>query len=84
MVRSGESAEHDRFGPEVGLAATGRVEAFSDGVLAIVITLLVLELRVPQYKHGELLTALLHEWPSYLAFLVSFVYIGVIWLNHHA
>ncbi|MEU4173352.1 TMEM175 family protein [Streptomyces sp. NPDC026665] len=57
---------------------------FSDGVFAIVITLLVLELRVPEHEPGELATTLAHEWPSYLAFLVSFIYIGVIWLNHHA
>ncbi|MEU8300073.1 TMEM175 family protein [Micromonospora sp. NPDC048909] len=72
--------------PDGGLrmSETDRVKAFSDGVFAIVITLLVLELRVPEYHHGDLLTALGHEGPSYLAFVVSFAYIGVIWLNHHA
>ncbi|RKR87365.1 putative membrane protein [Micromonospora pisi] len=60
------------------------MKAFSDGVLAIVITLLVLELRLPEHAPGQLFHSLLHEWPSYLAFVVSFVYVGVIWLSHHA
>jgi uncharacterized membrane protein len=65
---------------------TARIEAFSDGVLAIVITLLALELRVPQPGGDEdsnLIRALLAEWPTYLAFLASFFYILVIWINHH-
>ena len=66
------------------LAGTDRMTAFSDGVFAIVITLLVIELRVPEYHEGALLTGLLGEGASYLAFVVSFVYIGVLWLNHHA
>jgi uncharacterized membrane protein len=61
-----------------------RLEAFSDGVLAIAITLLVIELRPPQLEPGEgPAQALWQQWPSYLAYLVSFVTIGVIWLNHH-
>ncbi|MEU5791825.1 TMEM175 family protein [Micromonospora purpureochromogenes] len=63
---------------------TDRMTAFSDGVFAIVITLLVLELRPPAYESGGLLDALLHEKAAYLAFVISFVYIGVLWLNHHA
>ncbi|MFC0505681.1 TMEM175 family protein [Micromonospora costi] len=72
--------------PDGGLrmSETDRIKAFSDGVFAIVITLLVLELRVPDYHAGGLLEGLGHEGPSYLAFAVSFGYIGVIWLNHHA
>jgi uncharacterized membrane protein len=66
------------------LPSTGRTEAFSDGVFAIVITLLVLDLTNPHYRPGELGTDLVKEWPSYLAFTFSFVYVGVIWLNHHA
>ncbi|MET0416348.1 MAG: TMEM175 family protein [Actinoplanes sp.] len=62
----------------------GRVAAFSDGVFAIVITLLVLDLRVPEFHEGELAEAVLDEAPAFLAFAVSFVYIGVLWLNHHA
>ncbi|WP_446216469.1 TMEM175 family protein [Micromonospora sp. IBHARD004] len=57
---------------------------FSDGVFAIVITLLVIELRVPAHRPGELLAGLAEEAPAYVAFLVSFGYLGVIWLNHHA
>ena len=63
---------------------TSRLEAFSDGVLAIAITLLVFELRPPALQKGERLAhALWQQWPSYLAYLVSFLTIGVIWLNHH-
>jgi uncharacterized membrane protein len=63
---------------------TSRVEAFSDGVLAIAITLLVIEIRPPEVHEGESLAhALWGLWPSYLAYLVSFLTIGVIWLNHH-
>ena len=67
----------------VRLADSNRVEAFSDGVLAITITLLVFEVVRPSYRPGELLEALLERWPQYLAFVASFLYVGVIWLNHH-
>ncbi|HWC74973.1 MAG TPA: TMEM175 family protein [Gemmatimonadales bacterium] len=60
----------------------GRVEAFSDGVFAIAITLLILEIRVPQVDHG-LWSGLLQLWPSYVAFLLSFVVILMMWVNHH-
>ena len=61
-----------------------RLEAFSDGVIAIAITLLVLELRPPDIEAGQtLLDALWHEWPSYVAYVVAFAQLGVIWLNHH-
>jgi uncharacterized membrane protein len=66
------------------LAGTGRTETFSDGVFAIVITLLVLDLANPHYRPGGLGEALARLWPAYLAFVSSFVYVGVIWLNHHA
>ncbi|HEY2311820.1 MAG TPA: TMEM175 family protein [Gaiellaceae bacterium] len=60
---------------------TGRLEAFSDGVFAIAATLLVLEFNV---KSGhDLGRQLLHLWPSYLAYVTSFVTIGIIWMNHH-
>lgn len=63
---------------------TARIEAFSDGVFAIAITLLILEIQVPpQTPHGGLRAALADLWPSYLAFLASFMTIGVMWLNHH-
>lgn len=66
---------------------SSRVEAFSDGVFAIAITLLVLDLVVPsrETSHVEGLGAALGaEWPSYFAYVVSFLVIGIIWINHHA
>ena len=64
---------------------TSRLEAFSDGVIAIAITLLVLEIHVPDVEgDGTLGHALAHQWPSYAAYVVSFVTIGIIWINHHA
>ena len=65
-----------------GLLERGRVETFSDGVLAIVITLLVLDLRAPTAR-GHFLHELLHQWPAYVAYFASFAYAGVIWVNHH-
>lgn len=62
----------------------GRLEAFSDGVFAIAITLLVLELGVSAEAGDHMLRAILDEWPSYLAYLTSFMTIGVIWLQHSA
>ncbi|HET7226063.1 MAG TPA: TMEM175 family protein [Candidatus Eisenbacteria bacterium] len=70
-----------------GLAAadneTARLEAFSDGVFAIAITLLVLDLKVPHGPDGALGRELAAAWPSYVAFLASFATIGIMWLNHH-
>jgi uncharacterized membrane protein len=63
---------------------TGRLEAFSDGVFAIAITLLVLEIAVPEGSGADLLGAFLAQWPSFLAYLVSFATIGVTWLEHAA
>lgn len=65
---------------------TTRIEAFSDGVFAIAITLLVIEVKVPDHEHVDrvgLVWALLEIWPSYLAYLTSFVTILVIWVHHH-
>jgi uncharacterized membrane protein len=62
----------------------GRLEAFSDGVLAVAITLLVLDLRVPEPGTGDLARQLAHMWPSYAAYAISFLTIGIIWINHHA
>lgn len=59
---------------------TGRLEAFSDGVLAIVITIMVLELKVPEGAEPEALRPLL---PTFLSYLLSFIYIGIYWNNHH-
>jgi uncharacterized membrane protein len=70
---------------EARLTETTRASALSDGVFAITITLLVLEIHRPEdYEPGGLLHALLEQWPSYLAYAVSFLYIGVLWLNHHS
>lgn len=62
---------------------TTRLEAFSDGVFAISITLLALDVRIPE-GDAHLRTALLDLWPTYLAYLISFLTIMVLWLNHHA
>ncbi|MGH7685882.1 MAG: TMEM175 family protein [Candidatus Dormibacteria bacterium] len=62
---------------------TTRVEAFSDGVFAVAITLLVLNLVVPPHLPGGLLHALGELWPAYLAYLASFLFVGVSWVNHH-
>ncbi|HET8898622.1 MAG TPA: TMEM175 family protein [Rhodanobacteraceae bacterium] len=58
----------------------GRLEAFSDGVLAIIITIMVLELKVP---HGDGLSVLAAQWPVFLSYVLSFVYVGIYWNNHH-
>ncbi len=62
---------------------TARVEAFSDGVFAIAITLLILEIKVPAPGSGPLAAQLLRQWPSYLSFVCSFGFIGIMWINHH-
>jgi uncharacterized membrane protein len=61
----------------------GRLEAFSDGVFAVAITLLALNLAVKGPGHGTLAYQLAHQWPGYLAYLISFFTIGIIWVNHH-
>jgi uncharacterized membrane protein len=65
------------------LSETNRVEAFSDGVFAIAITLLVLELHVPAGS-GSLWHRLVHEWPQFAGYVVSFFIIGIMWVNHHS
>ena len=62
---------------------TDRLETFSDGVIAIAITLLILEIRVPHAEEGGLGVALADQWPSYAAYAVSFAVIGIMWVNHH-
>ena len=61
----------------------GRLEAFSDGVFAVAITLLALNLAVAGPGHGHLLRLLGNSWPSLAAFVLSFFMIGIIWVNHH-
>jgi hypothetical protein len=68
---------------EPELSDTSRLEMFSDGAFAIIITLLVLEIHRPNAAQGALGKDLLDEWPSYLAYALAFIYVGVIWLNHH-
>ena len=67
---------------------TGRLEAFSDGVFAVAITLLVFSLQVPTldkpYTSAHLVDLLLRHWPSYLAFCISFVTILIMWISHHS
>jgi uncharacterized membrane protein len=62
--------------------STARIEAFSDGVFAVAITLLVLDLHV-NAASGHLAHGLLAEWPHYATYVVSFLTIGIIWMNHH-
>jgi uncharacterized membrane protein len=92
-MRTLESAGDRPAAPSAGEKETARIEAFSDGVFAIAITLLVLDLKVPQPAelpagpgllgtHG-LLAALLAQWPTFLAYLTSFLTILVMWVNHH-
>jgi TMEM175 potassium channel family protein len=65
--------------------STGRLEAFSDGVIAVAATLLVLNITLPALTTGEtLIHGLLVQWPKYAAYVVSFTTIGIIWINHHA
>ena len=57
-----------------------RVEAFSDGVIAIIITIMVLELKVP---HGEYLDSIAPLWPVFVSYVLSFIIVGIYWNNHH-
>lgn len=63
---------------------TARTETFSDGVFAIAITLLVLDINVPKSELANLPSAILHAWPEYLGYVTSFLTIGGVWLTHHA
>lgn len=78
------TAEEGAILPHVRLSGTDRLETFSDGVLSITLTLLVFEIVRPDYAPGQLLEKLTAQWASYVAFLASFWYAGVIWLNHRA
>jgi uncharacterized membrane protein len=71
--------EH-RFELQEAQLSKNRLEAFSDGVIAIIITIMVLEMKVP---HGEQADALLPLAPVFLSYILSFVYIGIYWNNHH-
>ena len=70
--------------PAAEAKESARLEAFSDGVFAVAITLLVLDIKPPQLSPAQSLTkALLGEWPYFLGFVLSFATIGVMWMNHH-
>lgn len=78
---SDEEAGEHRGGQATRFLPLGRLTAFADGVFAIAITLLVLEIPVPEVETG-LWSAIAEEWPSFLAYLVSFAFIGGIWMRH--
>jgi uncharacterized membrane protein len=73
-----EETEFDR--PIEGRAGVARVEAFSDGVLAIIVTIMVLELKAP-VEAG--LAPLLHLWPTFIAYILSYSFVAIYWVNHH-
>ncbi|MEQ1769396.1 MAG: TMEM175 family protein [Devosia sp.] len=76
-----------REGDEGGDGPNTRLLAFSDGVIAVAITLLILEIRLPEafgeFTDQELWSALLALWPRFMAFFISFAVIGIYWMNHH-
>src|SRR5690349_7248477 len=76
------------MGESAHTSETTRLEAFSDGVFAIAITLLILEIKVPtpavSQAAGGLWAALVAQWPSFASYVISFVTIGIMWINHHA
>lgn len=79
-----ETPQIESASEQENLKETGRVEAFSDGIFAVAITLLVLNIQVPRnLANGDLDIFLLGQGPVYLAFLTSFATIGVMWVNHH-
>ncbi len=63
---------------------TGRLEAFSDGIFAVAITLLVLEIKLPDANQENLGLWVLAQWPAFLAYFISFITILIMWINHHA
>ena len=67
-------------GEEEGRAGVGRVEAFSDGVIAIIVTIMVLELHPPVAERFDALWSL---WPVFLAYVLSYAYVAIYWVNHH-
>ena len=66
--------------PSEGRAGVGRIEAFSDGVFAVIITIMVLDLHAPATAG---LDALLRLWPTFLAYVLSYAYVAIYWVNHH-
>jgi uncharacterized membrane protein len=82
--RRAAKLQEDSPWSQVRLSETDRLETFSDSVLSITITLLVAEIVRPEHAPGQLLEKLAAQWASYIAFLASFCYAGIIWLNHRA
>ena len=76
MTRS--RARHRLVGDEP--LSSGRLEAFSDGVIAIILTIMVLELKVPASADSG---SLVHEWPVFTSYVISYFYVAVYWINHH-
>ena len=81
---AGTSSDETRPGGPPLRRETSRLLSFSDGVFAIIITLLVLDLQPPRVGRGQMLHALVEQWPAYLAYVTSYVYVAVNWLNHRA
>jgi uncharacterized membrane protein len=76
--------EEKRISPDItDERGASRLEAFSDGVIAVAITLLVLDVHVPASSEGRLLGTLALQWASYLGYVTSFLVIGIFWTNHH-
>jgi uncharacterized membrane protein len=82
-MNTDESIEKPADRPAPELPETRRLEGFSDAAFSIIITLLVLEIHRPSAAPGRLGEELLRDWSSYVAYAVAFIYVGVIWLNHH-
>ena len=80
---SGMARKRDPCQSAGKLRPPARIEAFSDGIFAIAITLLVLEVAVPAVTNGSLLPGLAHLWPSCHAYVISFFSIGTIWILHY-
>ena len=76
------SEHHPKSPHPVGTMSTHRIEALADGVFAIVMTLLVFDLRVPEVPAAELPSALIGLWPKFLGYAVSFVLLGIYWIGH--
>ena len=84
MAEPVDATQSDPANPAPTESDTGRLETFADGVLAIAITLLILEVKSPHVpRGGSLARELARQWPSYAAYAVSFLTIGIIWVNHH-
>jgi uncharacterized membrane protein len=81
LTRSAGGNGKRRVTPMAGQEiSTTRLEAFSDGVIAIIITIMVLELKVP---HEATMAALLSQWPIFFSYALSYLMVAIYWMNHH-